>query len=160
MNVDWNVKFIHLLSNGLIEQISDKKVNINNKTRIYNPNKLSKVLTKEVDRLFKKQNTKEKPKRRFRNVKDIPEGSANVLLQFDIDDSVKKDRFLEFINRYEQIEAKKQNPQEVELKYIIETETITEDDIVIKVTEKFVKQKTAYGGDEGLKLYLKKQQQK
>ena len=61
-----------------------------------------------------------------------------------------------FINRYEQIETKKQNPQEVELKYIIETETITETDIVIKSIEKFVKQKTAYGGDEGLKLYLKK----
>mgnify|MGYP003340884199 CR=1 FL=1 len=155
MGVDWNDKFNYLLNNGLVEQISDKKININNKNRIYNPNKLSKVLTKAVDSLYKKQYPK-KPKRRFRNVKEIPAGSADVLLQFDDDGYVKQDRFLEFINRYEQIEAKKQNPQEVELKYIIETETITEDDIVIEVSEEFVKQKTAYGGDEGLKLYLKK----
>jgi hypothetical protein len=133
MDVDWGGKFNYLLNKGLIQQISDKKININNKNRIYNPNKLSKVLTKAVDSLYKKQFPKEKPKRRIRNVKEIPAGSADVLLQFDIDDSVKKDRFLEFINRYEQIEAKKQNPQEVELKYIIEIEgTDQHGDVVIK----------------------------
>ena len=117
MNVVWEEKFNYLLNKGLIVQISDKKININNKNRIYNPNKLSKVLTKAVDSLYKKQYPKEsKPKRRFRNVKEIPAGSADVLLQYDDDGYVKQDRFLEFINRYEQIEAKKQNPQEVELK--------------------------------------------
>ena len=120
MDIDWCGKFNYLLHNGLIVQISDKKISINNKNRIYNPNNLSKVLTKVVDRLYKKQSPKEKPKRRIRNVKEIPAGSADVLLQYDIDDFVKKDRFLEFIDRYEKIEAKKQNPQEVALKYIIE----------------------------------------
>ena len=70
MGVVWDEKFNYLLNKGLLQQISDKKVNINNKNRIYNPSKLSKVLTKAVDSLYKKQYPKEsKPKRRFRNVK-------------------------------------------------------------------------------------------
>ena len=162
-----------------------RSININNKNRIYNPNKLSKVLTKAVDSLYKKQYPKEsKPKRRIRNVKEIPTGSADVLLRRDAEGNLIDDRFLEFINRYEQIEAKKQNPQEVELKYIIETINLNTRDVSqeeanlrdtnrilehavtgsvdenVTVTEEFVKQTTVYGGDEGLKLYIKKKQQK
>ena len=71
MGVDWGGKFNYLLNNGLIVQISDKKVFIKNKNRIYNPNNVSKVLTKVVDRLYKKQFPKEsKPKRRIRNPKN------------------------------------------------------------------------------------------
>ena len=75
----------YLLDNQLIERISKKKLNINGKGRIYNPPKPpSKILTKAVGSLYKKQFPQEsKPKRRIRNVKDKPAGSTDVLLKFD-----------------------------------------------------------------------------
>ena len=67
----------YLLYNNFIEQ----KLKIKGKGRIYNPSKPpSKILTKVVGSLYKKQFPKEsKPTRRIRNVKDKPEGSADVL---------------------------------------------------------------------------------
>ena len=54
----------YLLDNNLIEQISKKKLKIKGKGRIYNPPKPpSKILTKVVGSLYKKQFPQEsKPK--------------------------------------------------------------------------------------------------
>ena len=70
------VQINYLLDNQLIKRISKNKLNINGKGRIYNPSKPpSKILTKVVDSLYKKQFPQEsKPKRRIRNVKDKPAG--------------------------------------------------------------------------------------
>ena len=88
----------YLLNNNLIERISKKKLNINGKGRIYNQDKPpSKILTKVVGSLYKKQFPKEpKPTRRIRNVKEAPEGSAKVLLKFNEFRRVDKHRFLDF----------------------------------------------------------------
>ena len=65
--------------------------------RIYNPNILILVLTKDVNSLYDKQFLEEsKPKRRLRNVKDIPAGSAKVVLRFDDDGRVDYDSFPDF----------------------------------------------------------------
>ena len=46
----------YLLHNDLIERISNKKLNLNGKGRIYNPSKQpSKIFTKVVGSLYKKQ---------------------------------------------------------------------------------------------------------
>ena len=46
----------YLLSNDLIERISNKKLKIKGKGRIYNPSKPpSKILTKVVGSLYKRQ---------------------------------------------------------------------------------------------------------
>ena len=61
----------YLLNNNLIERISKNKLNINGKGRIYNQDKPpSKILTKVVGSLYKKQFPEEsKPTRRIRKVK-------------------------------------------------------------------------------------------
>ena len=84
----------YLLNNNLIERISKKKLNINGKGRIYNQDKPpSKILTKAVGSLYKKQFPEEpKPTRRIRKVKETPEGSADVLLKLNKNDRVKEIR--------------------------------------------------------------------
>ena len=88
----------YLLNNNLIERISKNKLTINGKGRIYNQDKPpSKILTKVVGSLYKKQFPKEpKPTRRIRNVKEAPEGSAKVLLKFNEFRRVDKHRVLDF----------------------------------------------------------------
>ena len=73
----------YLLDNSLIERISSKKLKVKGKGRIYNPSRSpSEMLTKVVGSFYKKQFPKEsKPKRRIRNVKETPEGSANISLK-------------------------------------------------------------------------------
>ena len=84
MEVYLNRKVEHLLNNNLIEKISEKKLKMNGKGRIYNQTKPSKILTKVVGSLYKKQFPKEsKPTRRIRKVKEAPPNSANVLLIYD-----------------------------------------------------------------------------
>ena len=75
----------YLLDNQLIKRISKNKLSINGKGRLYNQDKPpSKILTKAVGSLYKKQFPQEsKPKRRIRNVKDAPEGSTQISLKFD-----------------------------------------------------------------------------
>ena len=70
----------YLLDNNLTERISSKKLKIKGKGRIYNPSKPpSKILTKVVGSLYKKQFPKEsKPTRRIRKVKEAAANSANV----------------------------------------------------------------------------------
>ena len=98
----------YLLNNNLIERISNKKLKVKGKGRLYNPSKApSKVLAKVVGSLYKKQFPKEsKPKKRIRNVKDKPAGSAEVLLKHDKHDGddvtqVHGGKFSDFINEYE-----------------------------------------------------------
>ena len=75
------VQINYLLDNQLIKRISKNKLNINGKGRLYNQDKPpSKILTKAVGSLYNKQFPQEsKPKRRIRNVKDKPAGSADLL---------------------------------------------------------------------------------
>ena len=70
----------YLLDNNLIERISSKKLKLKGKGKICNPSKPpSKILTKVVGSFYKKQFPKEpKPKRRIRNVKEAPAGSAKI----------------------------------------------------------------------------------
>ena len=108
------VQIKYLLDNQLIERISNKKLNINGKGRIYNQDKPpSKILTKAVGSLYKKQFPQEsKPKRRIRNVKDKPAGSADVLLKHDKDNGeitqVNGDRFSDIMNMKNHKEINKQ----------------------------------------------------
>ena len=91
----------YLLNNNLVEQISKKKLKITGKGRIYNPPKPpSKILTKVVGSRYKKQFPKEpKPKRRIRNVKEAPAGSAKIAWKYDPNDyevqQVNQDRFFQ-----------------------------------------------------------------
>ena len=56
MNSGVEAQIKYLLHNNLIEQISKKKLKIKGKGRIYNPPKPpSKILTKVVGNLYKKQ---------------------------------------------------------------------------------------------------------
>ena len=91
----------YLLNNNLIERISKKKLNINGKGRIYNQDKPpSKILTKVVGSLYKKQFPKEpKPTRRIRKVKEAAANSANVLLKFDKHRRVDKQYIFRFRKR-------------------------------------------------------------
>ena len=75
----------YLSNNDLKERISNNKLKINVKGRIYNQDKQpSKILTRVVGSLYKKQFPKEsKPKRRIRNVKGKPAGSADALLKLN-----------------------------------------------------------------------------
>ena len=75
----------YLLDNQLIKRISKNKLNINGKGRIYNQDKPpSKIPTKVVGSLYKKQFPQEsKPKKRIRNVKDTPAGSAQTSLKYE-----------------------------------------------------------------------------
>ena len=61
----------YLLDNNLIERISNQKLKIKGKGRLYNPSKApSKILTKVVGSLYNQQFPNEsKPKKRIRNVK-------------------------------------------------------------------------------------------
>ena len=89
----------YLLNNDLIERISKNKLKIKGKGRIYNPPKPpSKISTKVVGSLYKKQFPSEesKPTRRSRNVKEAPEGSAKVLLKYYESRRVDKQRILDF----------------------------------------------------------------
>ena len=97
----------HFLDNQLIKRISKNKININGKGRSYNQDKPpSNILTKVVDSLYNKQFPQEsKPKRRIRNVKDKPAGSADVHLKYDAPNDhdvqqVNQDRFSDFMNDY------------------------------------------------------------
>ena len=88
----------HLLKHDLIERTSKKKLKLNGKGWIYNPPKPpSKILTKVVGSLYKKQFPKEsKSTRRIRKVKEAAANSANVLLKFDKHRRVDDNRFLDF----------------------------------------------------------------
>ena len=140
-------------------------MNIKGKGRIYNPSKPpSKIITKVVGSLYKKQFPKEsKPTRRIRNVKDKPAGSADVLLKFNEFRRVDKDRFLDFEFEYRYSQTNKENTQIVELKFIAVIESIEIDPDTgkqiggarIHTIEKFIEQETAHGGEQGLKLYIK-----
>ena len=105
--VSVEVQIKYLLDNQLIERISNKKLNTNGKGRLYNQDKPpSKVLAKVVDSLYKKQFPQEsKPKKRIRNVKDTPAGSADVLLKHDKDNGkitqVNGDNLSDIMNEYE-----------------------------------------------------------
>ena len=151
----------YLLYNNLIEQISSKKLKIKGKGRIYNPSKPpSKILTKVVGRIYKKQFPKEpKPKRRISKVKDTPAGSAKISLKYDDPNDyevqqVNQDRFSDFMNDYEALQNKQTNPLTVELKFRIETQ---KPNMAAEITEMFIRQETVYGGLHGLKLYIKTQ---
>ena len=104
-----------------------KEIKIKGKGRLYNPPKPpSKIIAKVVGSLYNKQFPKEsKPKKRIRNVKYKPAGSADVLLNHDKDDGeitqVNGDRFSDIINEYEESQNTQTNPVSVELKFIIET---------------------------------------
>ena len=105
--VSVEVQIKYLLDNQLIERISKNKLNINGKGRLYNQDKPpSKILTKAVGSLYKKQFPQEsKPKRRIRNVKDTPAGSAQISLKYDEPNDyevqqVNQDRFSDFMNDY------------------------------------------------------------
>ena len=95
----------YLLDNNLIERISSKKSKVKGKGRIYNPSESpSKILTKVVGSLYKKQFPKEsKPKRRIRNVKEAPEGSVKISLKHEPNDyevpQVNRDSFFRFHKR-------------------------------------------------------------
>ena len=89
---------INYLNNNLIERISNKMLKIKDKGRIYNPSKPpSKILTKVVGSLYKKQFPKEpKPTRRIRNVEEAPPNSANVLLKYNESRRVDTNKFWDF----------------------------------------------------------------
>ena len=116
--VSVEVQIKYLLDNQLIERISNKKLNINGKGRLYNQDKPpSKILTKAVGSLYKKQFPQEsKPKKRIRNVKDKPAGSADVLLKYDepsVKGSLRKvngDKFENFDKDYNDLQKTKTNP--------------------------------------------------
>ena len=119
----------YLLDNNVIEQISKKNLNSKGKGRTYNPPKPpSKILTKVVGSLYKKQFPKEsKPKRRIRNVKEAPAGSAKNSLKYDDPNDyevqqVNQDRFSDFMNDYDALQNKQTNPLAAELKFMIETQ--------------------------------------
>ena len=71
----------YLLNDDLIERISNKKLKVKGEGRIYNPSKPpSKILTKVVGSLYKKQFPKEsKPKRRIRNAKEAQKAVPRYL---------------------------------------------------------------------------------
>ena len=178
MEVDLNRKVEYLLNSKLVERISTKKLKINGKGRIYNPTKPSKILTKVVSSLYNKRLPQEpKPGRRIGNVKEAPANSANVLLKYD-DDRVDQSKFTDFIKHFEDSQKKKENAHVVELKFRVEiirqslgddekfqslrsvTSTIgfaRSEGVIgeIEIKEEFIKTQTAYGGDVGLKLYIK-----
>ena len=156
--VSVEVQIKYLLDNQLIERISNKKLNINGKGRLYNQDKPpSKILTKAVGSLYKKQFPQEsKPKRRIRNVKDKPAGSADVHLKYDEPNDhdvqqVNQDRFSDFMNDYGALQNKQTNPLSVELKFRVETQ---KPNMAVEISEMFIRQETVYGGLPGLKLYI------
>ena len=119
----------YLLYNNLTEQISKKKLKIKGKGRIYNPPKPpSKILTKVVGSLYKKQFPQEsKPKRRIRNVKDKPAGSADVLSRYWRPNEegiarVNQFRFPNFMIDYDALQNKQTNPLVAELMFMIKTQ--------------------------------------
>ena len=150
----------YLLNNNLIKQISKKKLKVKSKGRIYNPPKpQSKILTKVVGSLYKKQFPKEsKPKRRISKVKDAPEGSAQISLKHDPNDfdvpQVNRDRFPDFMNDYDALQNKQTNQLAVELQFRIETQ---KQNMTAEISEIFLRQETVYGGLQGLNLYIKTQ---
>ena len=146
--------------------MSNKKFKINGKGRIYNQTKPSKILTKVVGIPYNKQTPKEsKPTRRTRNVKEAPANSADILLKFDKHRRVDTNRFFEFEYDFRCSQKRKENTQIVELMFRIEVEIIEIDpdtgeqigDAKAQTTEAFIEAETAYGGDVGLKLYIKMQ---
>ena len=150
----------YLLSNDLIERVSNKKLKIKGKGRIYNPSEPpSKILTKVLGSLYKKQFPKEsKPTRRVRKVKEAPEDSAHISLKHEPNDyevpQVNWDRFSDFINDYDVLQNKRTNPLSVKLKFRIEAQKPL---MAAEITEMFIRQETVYGGLQGLKLYIKTQ---
>ena len=165
MEVDLNRKLEHSLNNNLIDNISEKEIKINGKGRIYNPSKPpSKMLTKVVSSLYNKQFPKEsKPTRRIRKVKEAPANSADVLLKFDKHRRVERNRFFDFEKDFYDSQKNKENAQIAELKfravtYILKIDSNTGEmigDTKIHITEVLIEAQTVYGGDEGLKLYIK-----
>ena len=165
MEVDLNRKVGHLLNSNLIDNISEKRLDINCKGRIYNPSKPpSKILTKVLNSLYNKQVPKEsKPTRRIRKVKETPANSAGVLLKFDKDRRVERNRFLDFEKDFYDSQIDKENTHIAELKFRVVTyiskryldtgEKIG--DTKIEITEVLLEAETVYGGDVGLKLYIK-----
>ena len=157
----------YLLNNGLTERISNKKLKIKGKGRLYNPPKPpSKILTKAVGSLYKKQPPNEsKPTRRIRNVKDKPAGGVDVFLKYsNIHHGVDTNIFLDFEKDFEDPQKNKNHAQIVELKFRIGTWALILDldtgDMIgdgtnISITEVFIEAETVYGGDVGLKLYIK-----
>ena len=157
----------YLLNNGLTERISNKKLKIKGKGRLYNPPKPpSKILTKAVGSLYKKQPPNEsKPTRRIRNVKDKPAGGVDVFLKYsNIHHGVDTNIFLDFEKDFEDPQKNKNHAQIVELKFRIGTWALILDldtgDMIgdgtnISITEVFIEAETVYGGDVGLKVYTK-----
>ena len=154
----------YLLYNQLIKRISKNKLNINGKGRLYNQDKPpSKILTKAVGSLYKKQFPQEsKPKRRIRNVKDKPAGSTDVLLNYSepiVKDGLRKvdtEKFKDFTDDHEALQKIKTDPLVVELKFRIVTQTkqlIKESKVkpseISETTEAF------YGGDDEFLVYIK-----
>ena len=134
----------YLLGSQLMERILQKKLNINGKGRIYNPPEPpSKILTKVVGSLYKKQFPQEsKPKRRIRNVKDTPAGSAQISLKYDEPNDyevqqVNQDRFSDFMNDYGVLQNKQTNPLSVEFKFRIETQ---KPNMTVEISEMFIRQ--------------------
>ena len=152
----------YLLGNNLIERVSSKKLKIKGEGRIYNPSNKppSKILTKVVASLYKKQFPKEsKPKRRIRNVKEAPAGSAKIPLKYDApndyeEQQVNQDRFSDLMNDYDALQNTQTNPLAVELKIMIETQKPS---MAAEISEMFIRPETVYGGLPGLKLYIKAQ---
>ena len=165
MEVDLNRKVEHLLNNILIEKISYKKIKINSKGRIYNPSKPpSKILTKVVNSLYNEQCPKEsKPTRRIRKVKEAAANSANVLLKLNKPRRVERNRFSDFDKDFYDSQNNKENAQIAKLKFRVVTSILEMDpdtgekigDTKIHTTEVFIEAETVYGGDVGLKLYIK-----
>ena len=121
MDIEWGDKYTSLVNKGLIQELPGNKISINGKNRRYNPNKISKILTKTVNALYRKQYRKEnKPERKIRNLKDKPSDSVEILLKRDIVGSIDDSRFQEFSDKHDEIQGRKQDPQKVEMKFRIE----------------------------------------
>ena len=158
------VQIKYLLDNQLIERISNKKLNINGKGRLYNQDKPpSKILTKAVGSLYKKQFPQEsKPKRRIRNVKDKPAGSADVLLRYSepiVKDGLRKvdtEKFKDFTDDNEALQKIKTDPLVVELKFRIVTQTKQlSKESKVKPSEISETTEAFYGGDDESLVYIK-----
>ena len=155
----------YLLNNNLTTRISKNKTNIHGKGRIYNQDKPpSKILTKVVGSLYNKQSPKEsKPTRRIRKIKEAPPNSADVLFKFDVHKNLDTTKSKDSEKDFEASQKNEENAQTVELKFRVEIEIIERDpdtgepigDAKKQTIEKFIEAQTVYGGDVGLKLYIK-----
>ena len=68
---------------------------------------------------------------------------------------VNKDRFWEFQKEYDKLQDEKQNPMTVEMNIIVELKTMEEFPKFLS-KDAFIPITTAYGGMEGVKMYIKK----